>query len=542
MKRNKRKLFIILFIIVVIVVLLFTLLFLSKKRELFLTFNGDVISISYDDIHTYNEDVIVSCTSCFLNHKKIRHDVKIEEDGLYEIQINHQTILLEIDKSLDFDIVDYFGNKIHNYKTNTLPFLISSTSEIFVNEEVYEANLGIYEQGLYRIKSDGNAKEVSILAIEKNKEYDIFITMSTLQILYGALEMAANQNESYVWTGTSNTLDFHYLEQKDSIFISEYIGNKDALLGDLQKEVKSYIQKILLQDSNAYFNLYLDDYRYYLEYEIFSELGFDVDRYHVYYITDGTMSYENENPYAANSTYALYEDVKEFYDKVLTKIRSKKIQRELSDRVYFLPSLNRSNVTYFLQYPSYITSMDKKIQNIYDTICYDDTNLFSIYDSLDESEQIEFRKIIGFDKEEFDTLYFPSTDKRYLIITGNTPMDYGYGKESFMHMIEYVVDTYGEDYYILFKPHPRALPDEEYTAFFEDLGVRILPGSMPMEAITFIYDDLVFGGFTSSLYMTMDSEHVFFFFMNNKEEIFEPLKSMLTNEFSQVAILKPSDF
>ena len=121
-------------------------------------------------------------------------------------------------------------------------------------------------------------------------------------------------------------------------------------------------------------------------------------------------------------------------------------------------------------------------------------------------------------------------------------MDYGYGDDVFKNMIKDVVKEYKDKYNILFKPHPRALPDLEYTSFFENLGVGILPGKMPMEAITFTYKDLKLGGFPSSLFLSIDSKNMEFLFLSDKKDVFEPIQSMLDDKFSNVKIINPKDY
>ena len=104
---------------------------------------------------------------------------------------------------------------------------------------------------------------------------------------------------------------------------------------------------------------------------------------------------------------------------------------------------------------------------------FDDINPPKLYDNLSNSQKRKFQKLVDFNKKEFDENYFKESDKEYLIIIGNTPMDYGYGDDVFKNMIKDVVKEYKDKYNILFKPHPRALPDLEYTSFFENLGVGI---------------------------------------------------------------------
>lgn len=121
-------------------------------------------------------------------------------------------------------------------------------------------------------------------------------------------------------------------------------------------------------------------------------------------------------------------------------------------------------------------------------------------------------------------------------------MDNSLGVDVFKHMIESIANKYQDDYIILYKPHPRALPDDDFIDYFEKLNIDILPGKMPMEAITFVYKDLYLGGFISSLYMSMEPENVLFFFTEDKNTVFEPIKSMLDTVYEKTEIINPSDY
>ena len=105
-------------------------------------------------------------------------------------------------------------------------------------------------------------------------------------------------------------------------------------------------------------------------------------------------------------------------------------------------------------------------------------------------------------------------------------------QENFERLIKQVYEIYNEDYIILYKPHPSALPDESQEQFLNGLEIKVLPGTIPMEAISFIYPNLKLGGFDSSLYMSADAGKTEFFFVPNKEELVPPLNQLYDDLFS----------
>lgn len=538
---NKKYVFVVLLFIFLVLLSCIGYSFFFSNNDNFLIINNDNIEFINNDVYVYNSDVVVKCKKCYLDNDRVKH-VKISESGDYVLKYNKKKLNIKIDKKLNFEIVDYQGNVIHNYNSNKLPFKIKSGEDIVVNDESYNPKTGFYKVGNYELKIEGSSYKVSINNIERNNEYDIYLTLATLPSLYGALSFANSTNESFIWFGTSDTFDEDYLSSLDYVTLSNNNGNKDSIYNSLPKEIKNYIIGVLDKDDDAFFNLYLDEQISYLEYNVLSELGIDDNRYHVNYLTDGTMSYEIEYPYDKENSYKFYMEVSDSYYDILHKIRSNLISRNVVDEAYFIPSLARDNVTYYLQFPSFFTSKDKKMKSIYESVNYNSVSPQERYEKLNDKEKSIFRNVIGFDKSEFDKLYFNDNSKPYLIVTGLVPIDGNLGIKTFKNMIEYVVDEYGEKYNILYKPHPRALPDEDLISYFSSLNIGILPGKMPMEAITFVYTDLKLGGFTSSLYMSMEPDNVLFFFVENKKDIFEPIKSMLDSTYKNTELIKPSKF
>lgn len=536
---KKKRLFIIfMFIFLFVVCFIFVKIFFNQKNN-FLKINNENIVFIDEDVYVYNSDVSITCNKCYIDNKKV-NNVKLSKSGNYELKYNNNILNIKLDRKLDFDVVDYYGNIIHNYSSNKLPFKIVSNHKIQVNDEKYISDTGFYAVGDYCIKSDTSKYNVSINNIDKGHEYDIYIATSTLQILYMSLIYSQSDNEAFMWVGRDNTINYDYLNDIDNLFLSNSSPDLESLDGDIQIEIADFIRNILEKDPDAYFNVYLDELRFYLEQDIVS-YGLDRHRYSINYLTDGTLSYQMKNVYLDEKIEEFNEDFN-FWEGNLDKYRANIKTRYISDLAYLYVGTTMENAYYYLQYPGYFSYSDKEISKIFNDVFYYDFNPTDKYKSLSKYEKQKFLKIINFDKDEFDNLYFSDSDKPYLILTGEVPTDYGYGISTFKNMIKYVVEQYGDDYNILFKPHPRELPNSEFIEFFKNYNIGILPGKMPMEAITFVYENLYLGGFPSSLYLSVNASNVLFFFANDKNEIFEPIRTLLSEEFSNVKILEPNKF
>ena len=207
------------------------------------------------------------------------------------------------------------------------------------------------------------------------------------------------------------------------------------------------------------------------------------------------------------------------------------------DANYVLLAPLRDNVEYYLQYPELIKFKDKKVKQKMKKANYKKLNVTEKFNELTDGEKEIFFKIIGFNKKEFDEKYFNSDNKKYLIITGTKPFYGKYDKNKFIELMNEVVKEYGEDYKLLYKPHPSALPTPEQEKILKEFDITILPGQIPMEAISFVYSDLKLGGYPSSLYMNVDSNATLFFFEDSADDLVSPLNLLYDDLFSDAKIM-----
>lgn len=431
----------------------------------------------------------------------------------------------------------YNDKLITKYKNNKLPFTIKCDEEVKVNGEKYNGEK-IYEVGKYVIESGSFKKTVNIKKAT-GKTYNFYVTTATLATLYGALDMVAKDDEySYIFYNRSNTLDKEDLKTNDNYFVSEYVGLSTYIDKNVIEEIKREINRILEKDSNARFHLYIDEFNYDVEFKTMATLGFNDERYDVTYITNGTISYVKPYVYLNDNSYDEYKKNKEEFTKLLDDVRKgDQYQKAIIENHVFIAA-SRDNANYYLQYPDYLEIKDKKTKEEL-KIDFIAKSPADLYNELSESKKKELLKYVGLDKEKMDEEYFNDNSKPYLILTGNNPMDYHYGRDGFKDMVKQVVAKYGNDYNIVFKPHPAALPDVEYQKFFEEMNIKILPGQMPMEVISFVYSDLKLGGFAGSLYMSAPTEAVMFFFASKPSDLFKPLDEMCETTFKNAIFIQP---
>lgn len=444
-------------------------------------------------------------------------------------------------------IKNYNNDKIDNFIDNKFAFTVTAEDGVLIkdNEVTLAKNQGVYSYGEHQIsltKDDFTRTfSVNILPPTKNegKTYDIIATNVTLPTLYAGLNLASSDNESFVWFGRAGTLSEDALKSNTKITLSKYIGDANKLMVNVVEEIKEYCYNAMKKDSNAKFRLYIDDLRYWIEMMSLAEMGLQDDRYEVYYISDGTLSYVMNYSYT-DGTIDDYNNAVKSRETMMDKVRSNAYASDITNsyidenlyKDFIIVGAHRDNIYYWAQYPEYITAKDSRVQEIfYESI---DKKLPELmYKSLTEAQKKYFLSLINFDKEAFDAEYFNAdNEKPYLIVTGTNP----YNEETYRY-IEIVSQKYGTEYNIVFKPHPSAIPQGEDLAKLDALNIKVLPGRLPMEALLWVYPEYKVGGYNSSLYMSAPKGNTLFFFTEGKETLISPLKELYDALFSNAEFI-----
>lgn len=393
------------------------------------------------------------------------------------------------------------------------------------------------------------------VAKEDYKTYNIYIMEDTLPTLFANMDMVHQKDvPSYVWYQRADTLDNEYLKTMfNSLYLSEYIGtgNYTNFQDKIKPEIQKYVNDALQVDNKSHFNIYVTAEYYWMEILAIEKLGIPEDQINVTMYSCGTVDYVFNQEITKADKYETFLHEKERFDKMLEDVRSG-IYKDSDDTSYFnredgnakdsnyilLNSL-RKNVIYYLQFPELITFEDPQIKAYMDNSNMRKIVVKEKFNGLTEEEKQDFFKCVKLDKKEFDEKYFNSENEKYLIITGTRPFYGKYNKDEFKNLIEQVYNKYKGEYKILFKPHPKAVPNEEQTKMLEEFNIDILPAQLPMEAITFVYDGIKLGGVASSLYMSVERGDTLFFFESNKDNLVEPLNVLYDDLFAGSELMVP---
>ena len=459
-------------------------------------------------------------------------------------------------------IIDSYEEEITNYETNKMPFTIQKTNEtqeIKINGKPYQEGTRIYRPGEYKIEiKEKNKKEkstVKINKIEKSQEhkYNIYIATETIQALLSTLNIARDdQIKGFYWTARTSTVNLEKVKNNFSnLKISENnkILGKDEFAASVLPELREYVKEVLKNDENAYFTLNTEEDRFYVELELFGKIGLDDSRYEVNLYTDGTLGYVRQYEMTQKNKYERFKEEKSAYETIVNNIKSntgnynnhpgsylvdsKSTVFNVNHNFdYMLISTLKSNITLWLQYPEMIEFQDENVKNEMAKSNIKKIVMHDEFEKLDDNGRKRFFENIDLNKNELDEKYFYNNDKKYLVITGTVPIYEKIGESKFKEIISKIKEDYGNEYTILYKPHPRAIPTQEQEEFFNSIDIKVLPGRLPMEAISFVYPNLKLGGFGSSLYLSVDKGKTLFFIANNKQELVSPLDELYDSLFS----------
>ena len=89
--------------------------------------------------------------------------------------------------------------------------------------------------------------------------------------------------------------------------------------------------------------------------------------------------------------------------------------------------------------------------------------------------------------------------------------------------MERIIQQYGSDYDIFFKPHPADSSSAGYPDRFE--GLTLLPGQMPFEIFVWALLDKIdmIGGYPSTVFLTVPVDKVRFIFAADAASLVRPL-------------------
>lgn len=412
---------------------------------------------------------------------------------------------------------------------------------------------GDYSFLYYVTDAHGNSAAVN-RRVEVRNIYNLYWGGATLPVMYCALDMVTNNYKSLIWVERADTLNMSELNDERFIWKVNGAGNNDI------REAEAQVARIAYSDPYSYFRFFVVDARNEQEFFTFQANGITQDRYEVKMVSDGSLTYGTTFvTYRGDDALERWNNRKKVYYGAMDRatrgdftvkengLYSIKVPCSFgeSDRLngnYFdgetweitsdlwhsaleqssVIAAQRDNVELWCSYPETLKSTNQDIQKEFDKINMPKMAPDKMYAELTDEQRAEFLKIVNFDKADFDEKYFTGGNK-YLIVTGTSNVrGNSLTNEEFFAIIERIIaDNPG--YTLLFKPHPNYIPSETYQPeiyeYFNTKNIKLLPGRLPMEVISWVYNDVPIGGFDSSLFMSVPQQNVRFFIAKSNNNL-----------------------
>jgi len=479
---------------------------------------------------------ILSLTGCTLTsvnseEESSNSSTSVQTGSIITTDIKH--FYLDKDKKTDISkyisITDEYGTSYVDKLVITSDEYMTIDGTFLTCSEVGEHDVKFTVQ-LHDYESFG-----STYGIKVYNPYNVFAVNATMPPLFSLPTLVSDDTPSLVWLERTGTFDFDNLPT--NVIASWEASQSDAeLCNSTFTELLNKVKEIGTEDPYSRFTLYRDDVRSDLDLYMFLSQGISEDRYEVKMVPDGSWSYNSAiSSYTGADSYAAFEENKDAYLALVQSARDGEL--DASEAVYngstyynsTIAMAQRDNFEYLLQYPEYIASKDPGVQAEIDSANITEAKPDVMYNSLTEDQQEEFRTILSLDKDTYDSTYFTATnDKPYLIITGTNPVTGSLTDEEFENVVDQIVAKYGDDYNFAFKPHPAAMLDSNTViqSYFADQNIVELPGRLPMEALTWVYNDYALGGFDSSLYMCVPTGNTKFFICKDADSLSTVTKNL----------------
>lgn len=355
----------------------------------------------------------------------------------------------------------------------------------------------------------------------KNVSFDspthyFYVTFGTMPTLYAGLHALSHSKPSFFAYGRQNTFDPEMFPPHITLSIA---NGPDEVQGIMRDYMKKKIRDIRDREPNAIFGLYVDDLRARLGYDWFVDQGIDSSRVKVTLLSDGTATYDIFSKVTDQRWGEIENEVEALnWNMDKNRIQPRLPEFDSYDRAYYLAT--RPNYRLLLQDGNLLEPSSEFMGEQMRKMRLMSITPLQLLNNLTAKRRETFYKMASFDKEGFAAKFDKSSKKNLVIIGTNT----GSNGEPQINYVQSVVNKYGGEYDIFFKPHPSDPNSGDFETRFP--GLTLLPGQMPFEIFVWSLMDKIdmIGGYSSTVYLTVPVEKVKFIFgVSSADIMIKPL-------------------
>ena len=391
----------------------------------------------------------------------------------------------------------------------------------------FDANPGAARSALLTFFCDGRNYPFQLSQSAGGTGFDapnhyFYITFGTMPALYTGLHLLSHDKPSYAYFDRANTFDPAEFPKHVQVTTSA-----EQNLSEMRDAMKRRILEINAAEPTAVFGLWVDDIRSRLSYDWFVAQGIDSARVKVTMLSDGAATYNNfyiyfGDPATAEQNWNATAEEVEALD--WNHGGQYPVTRGLEEfsayaRPYYLAT--RPNYRLMLQNKDLMESSGPFITEQLARMKMESIQPYELLTALPETAKQQFYRMAKFDYSVFKAMFDESPKKNLVILgTSHTSTESEQRQAAY---VEQIVQQYGSQYDLFFKPHPADGSSTDYPERFE--GLKLLPGQMPFEIFSWaLLDEIdLIGGYPSTIYISIPLDKVGFLFASDAASLVRPL-------------------
>ena len=362
--------------------------------------------------------------------------------------------------------------------------------------------------------------------------------------LYSGLHLLSHDKPSYVSYERASTFDAAEFPDRAFVYpVADPTGHAtNEELRAMSEAMKRRILEINAEDPTAVFGLWVDDLRCRLGYDWFVAQGIDSARVKVTMLSDGTATYNNFHNYFGDAATA-EQNWNDYAAEVEAldwnhggRYPETRAPQDLVSDEWIAYLSTRPNYRLMLQNASLMESSGPFMTQKLAEMKMESVQPYELLTALPEEAKKEFYRMANFDYDRFKAL-FDASPKGNLIILGTSHTTDESRRQQAAY-VQRIMEQYGAEYDVFFKPHPADGSSSDYEERFP--GLTLLPGQMPFEIFVWALLDKIdmIGGYPSTTFISVPLDKVGFLFAADADGLVRPL-NILFRDAANVEWIQP---
>ncbi|MCD8035458.1 MAG: sialyltransferase [Alistipes sp.] len=362
--------------------------------------------------------------------------------------------------------------------------------------------------------------------------------------LYSGLHLLSHDKPSYFFYERPQTFDPELFPDYAKVFTAANpnAGATTEEIYEMGRQMKRRILEINAEDPTAVFGLYVTDLACRAGYDWFVGQGIDSARVKVTMLSDGTGTYNNfhtffGDPATAEQNWNNYAAQVEALDwNHGGRYPETRAPEDLVSDEWIAYLSTRPNYRLMLQNASLMESSGPFMTQKLAEMKMESVQPYELLTALPEDAKQEFYRMANFSYDHFKDL-FDASPKGNLIVLG-TSHTTDESRQQQAAYVQRIMDQYGSEYDVFFKPHPADNSSSDYEERFP--GLTLLPGQMPFEIFVWsLLDEIdLIGGYPSTTFISVPLDKVGFLFAADAASLPRPL-NLLFQDAPNVEWMQP---